>query len=195
MRTLSALLVLMVLAGCQGGKPDSAAPGVVSNKDSTLNFSGSNLRGQSFVRKDLSNADFTNADLSRANLAETNLEGADFSGALLAGVRSGAISGTPRVLPQGWRLVNGYLVGPGANLRHAVLTYARLDGMNLDEVDFTAANLLYASFRGSSLVRTTIVGAKMFSSDMDGSVSRDLQGIPETLPRGWKLKDGEFSRR
>ena len=45
-----------------------------------------------------------------------NLSGVQLSGANLSGVRSGSIIGTPLSLPKDWVLLNGYLIGPGADL-------------------------------------------------------------------------------
>ena len=50
------------------------------------------------------------------DLSECNL-----TGATLTGVTSGGITGTP-VLPTGWKLMNGYLVGPTTNLTNTTRT-------------------------------------------------------------------------
>jgi uncharacterized protein YjbI with pentapeptide repeats len=42
-------------------------------------FSGENLRGQSFKRKDLSGANFSGADIRGANFTNAKLTGANFS--------------------------------------------------------------------------------------------------------------------
>ena len=131
MRILSSLALGLMLTACSVGSSKS------TGSNPGLDFSGASLKGMNFSGRDLSGANFTNADLSRAQLSGTDLHGASLSGALLTGVRSGSITGNPKALPRGWTLVNGYLIGPGADLRHAVLSYAKLDGLNLDEVDFT----------------------------------------------------------
>ena len=64
---------------------------------------------------DLSGADLSDADLSGADVSGANLSGAYFAGAVLAGVKSGGIAGEPAALPTGWRLVDGYLIGPDAD--------------------------------------------------------------------------------
>ena len=92
-------------------------------------------------------------DLSNTDLSNIGLNDADLATATLNGVRSGNISGTPKALPSNWRLINGYLIGPGANLTgadlsgadlsgadlsgqliHAILTNANLDDVNLSEL-------------------------------------------------------------
>jgi hypothetical protein len=45
--------------------------------------------------------------------------GVNLSGALLDHVTSGSITGTPAAPPTEWELVNGYLIGPNANLTKA----------------------------------------------------------------------------
>ncbi|MBU6362972.1 MAG: pentapeptide repeat-containing protein, partial [Acidobacteria bacterium] len=66
------------------------------------------------------------ANLTSASLSSANLTGINLTGAILTGVQSGAITGVPSTLPQGWILTNGYLVGPGANLTSASLSSANL---------------------------------------------------------------------
>ena len=44
-------------------------------------FKRVNLRGQSFVGKDLSGADFSEADIRGANFSRANLTGTNFAGA------------------------------------------------------------------------------------------------------------------
>ena len=64
------------------------------------NLSGANLSG----------ANFDMAVLKGANLTEANLTGANLSEAKLEGVVSGCITGTPKILPEGWSLVDGRLI-------------------------------------------------------------------------------------
>ena len=70
-------------------------------------------------------ADLTGADLTGANLYGADLTGAVLTGADLSGIRSGNITGTP-TLPSGYQMVNGYIIGPGADLSGADLTGADL---------------------------------------------------------------------
>jgi len=114
------------------------------------NLSGANLSG----------ASLSEVDLSGANLSGTNLRGAD-----LSGVTSGRITGTPRVLPRGWKLIKGYLVGPKANLSKANLTRMNLSGVNLNGADLSGA---------------VLIGVK----------SGGIQGVPKALPAKAKLING-----
>ncbi|MCB0900966.1 MAG: pentapeptide repeat-containing protein, partial [Actinobacteria bacterium] len=94
-----------------------------------------------------------------AELRRTRLAGTKLSTANLGGVTSGGISGGPR-LAAGWRLIRGYLVGPGANL-----TGANLAGIDLTGVDLTG---------------TTLTGV----------TSGGITGGPVGLPRSWRLSRG-----
>ena len=67
----------------------------------------------------LTNANLNGVDLTGADLHGADLSNADLSYATLTGVQSSGITGTPTALPQNWRLVDGYLMGPGANLANA----------------------------------------------------------------------------
>ncbi|MBR58824.1 MAG: hypothetical protein CMH54_12495 [Myxococcales bacterium] len=105
-----------------------------------------------------------------ANLTNANLTGAD-----LTGVQSGGIRGKPRNLPKGWKLVKGYLIGPGAPLRNADLKGANLKGANL---------------KGASLSGAYLEGAKLEGAKLKGVFSGRIRGKPRNLPKGWKLVNG-----
>lgn len=65
----------------------------------------------------LTNVDLTGATLTNANLTGTTLSGATLTGADLTGIKSGNVtSSTTTKLPENWKLINGYMVGPKANL-------------------------------------------------------------------------------
>ncbi len=104
------------------------------------------------------------ADLADANLAELDLGSINLSGANLTGVSSGGIIGTP-VLPAGWILVDGYLVGPQANLTDASLSNADLAGADL-------------------------AGTELSGAALSGVSSGGITGTPSSLPTGWLLANG-----
>ena len=66
------------------------------------------------------------ANLIDAHLQETNLNGAHLTGAnldnaslantSLGNLISGELTGIPTILPAGWIITNGYLIGPGSSL-------------------------------------------------------------------------------
>jgi uncharacterized protein YjbI with pentapeptide repeats len=123
---------------------------------------GANLDAANLNGVTLANADLVGANLSDAVLTGTNLTGTNLTGATLVGVSSGSIivnpGGSPPTLPVDvgdvgvgaspsnvWLLVNGYLVGYGADLAGANLANQNLvlagDNENLGEADLQGANL------------------------------------------------------
>ena len=107
---VGSLFEKQVLGGTQSGKSRVASADFTGANFSHAQMSRARLQGAN-----LKNAVFTGADLSRAILFGSNLDGADLRHADLTGVRSGLISGRP-LLPDGWTIESGYLVGPGADL-------------------------------------------------------------------------------
>ena len=130
---------------------------------------GANLRG----------ANLTVANLTGANLTGADLTGANLNGASLTGIVSGKITGVPKVLPKGYKLINGYIIGPNVNLTSADLT-----GVNLRGVNLRGANLTSAILTGANLT-----GANLTGTNLTGIVSGQIKGVP-TLPTGYKLIDG-----
>jgi uncharacterized protein YjbI with pentapeptide repeats len=146
------------------------------------NLTGANLTGANLTLADLTNANLTNATLTGANLTNTFLTP---PGAILAGVISGAITGSPANLPPGWSVVAGYLIGPGANLTNATLTNANLSYATLTNAILTNANLTNAVLTGANLSGTNLTGATL-----TGVTSGGLIGTPAALPAGWTIVVG-----
>ncbi|MDB4666378.1 leucine-rich repeat protein [Akkermansiaceae bacterium] len=123
---------------------------------SNADFSGVNLSGANLLGANFSGANLSEANLSRAYLIEANLRDAiltdayldetDLSSLDLSGVVSGGITGNPFALPDGFKLIKGYLVGPNANL-----SGANLSGTDLSGIDFSGANLTGADLTGTIL--------------------------------------------
>ena len=108
--------------------------------------------------------------LTDATLTKAKLGGANFTAATLNGVITGSATGAPGVLPSYWEFVNGYLVGPQANLKdanlaNATLSFAHLAGANLD-------------------------GAKLAGANLYGVRSGNITTTPASLPSGWTLVSG-----
>jgi uncharacterized protein YjbI with pentapeptide repeats len=148
----------------------------------------------------LTDADLSRQDLTGADLTGANLTGANLTGATLTGVRSWGTIGIP-TLPTGWILRNGFLIGPGANLRDA-----NLAGAALGNTDLTGANLTGVQSgnitgtptlpTGWKLSRGYLIGpgANLYGADLTGGnltgvKSGNITGTP-TLPTGWKLING-----
>jgi uncharacterized protein YjbI with pentapeptide repeats len=126
-------------------------------------FAGANLTGADLHGADLQNADLRGALLDGANLHRADIEGALMYGATMDDVISGSLRGIP-ILPLNWNMVNGYLVGPGANLTGA---------------QFTDANLFDAD----------LANARLTGADLTSAISGSVTGTP-ILPRAWRLING-----
>ena len=107
----------------------------------------------------LTDASLAGADLTGTDLTNSDLAGADLTGATLTGVSSGSISGTPAGLPVDWVIVDGYLIGPGANLTSSDLFEADLTQADLDGADLTNADLYQSNLNGSTLVGADLTDA------------------------------------
>ena len=157
---------------------------------SGANMTSINLSGAMLLRTNLSHppsanrslsafaaeppaANLTDANLTDANLTGADLSGADLSGAELSGADltdvSGRFVGTPDSMPTNFRIVNGYLVGPNADLSGADLTGADLSGAELTGADLTAANLAGANLSGAS--------------------GCEIRGLPINLPLGYSIEN------
>ncbi len=170
----------------------------------------------------LSGADLTNVNLSAANLTGATLTGAtltntDLSSATLRRVVSGSLTGTPTALPTNWSLVQGYLVGPEADLSGAQLAGAALSGQDLagatapgivltgaglvgtdftgatltdalvGGADLSAANLTSADLTGALLTGSTVAGADFTSATLTRLKACTVGGVPVALPTPWSL--------
>ncbi|MBT7981841.1 MAG: hypothetical protein HN584_04685 [Akkermansiaceae bacterium] len=123
----------------------------------------------------LQGANLSRADLSRADINGANLEGANLEDAELGEIRSGKLRGTPSALPDGYKIINGYLVGWSVSLYDADLEGADLRGMNLSNVSFRSANLEGVNLTGANLSRVIWI---------------DVKGTPSTLPEGYSIIKG-----
>jgi uncharacterized protein YjbI with pentapeptide repeats len=89
------------------------------------------VRNANLTNANLTNVNFTNANLTGANLTGATLTGAtltgaNLTGATLTGVTSEGIMGNPAALPTGWKLMNGYLVGPTGKLSNTINQSAKV---------------------------------------------------------------------
>ena len=136
------------------------------------NFYGASLFGANLQGADLADAVFTKADINYVDLTDTDLSGAVFDSedpSLSDYIISGGVTGTPSVFPVDFNLVDGYLVGPVANLTAADLSAADLAGQdlldtNLSDANLTNANLSSANFTGANLAGATATGTNFTSA-------------------------------
>jgi uncharacterized protein YjbI with pentapeptide repeats len=151
------------------------------------NFTGSDLAGANLTDGNDSGSNFTGTDLHAANLT-----GADLQPATLGDIESGAITATTApYLPQGWEIVNGYLVGPGGvDFAGQNLTGLVLTNVNLSNSSFAGANLTDANLTNDNLADSDVQGAD-FSGVTWGAVeSGGLTGTPADLSTHWSLVAG-----
>jgi uncharacterized protein YjbI with pentapeptide repeats len=95
----------------------------------------------------------TDANLSNSTLTNTNLTGANFTNANIIGITSGGISTTATinnitytqnpVLPSGYGLTRGYIIGPSMNFINTDLSGFDFTNVNLSGTNFTGSNLTY----------------------------------------------------
>ena len=95
----------------------------------------------------------TQANLSNSTLTNTNLTGASFTNAVITGVTSGGITTTATinnvtytqnpVLPSGYGLTRGYIIGPSMNFINTDLSGFDFTNVNLSGTNFTGSNLTY----------------------------------------------------
>jgi uncharacterized protein YjbI with pentapeptide repeats len=164
---------------------------------SHANAVGANLTDADMTSANLENADFSKSNMTRAVLSQARILATNFGGATLFRVASGpVIFGSPAALPPGWRVFNGLLIGPGANLSGLPLTGLNLTGFDLTGVDFTGANLSNALLTNATLVNVTLTNAVItnatFSTDNDnrlaGIISGGLVGAPGALPSSGRFR-------
>ena len=186
----------------------------------------SNLRGTDLSVANLQSANLENADLSGADLYAADFNGADLNGAILTGAKvndtdlsasnlDGVISGQlifddrggilePITLPREWKIINGYLIGPKANLSNAQLSDknltqfnlsganlngANLSGANLSGANLQGANLQGANLQGANLSKTTLAGADFNGADLSRAIIAGANFNEATLAGAIGLED------
>jgi uncharacterized protein YjbI with pentapeptide repeats len=124
------------------------------------------------------------AYLANADLQNADLDGADLTGAIFTDVSSGGITGTPASLPTDWQLIDGYLIGPGANLSGADLSgadlsNADLSGMNFSDADLTGVNFFGTDLSGGNFSGADLSGESFSVDDLSGGnfSGADLSGV------------------
>ncbi|MSV67574.1 MAG: hypothetical protein F2877_00720, partial [Actinobacteria bacterium] len=166
---------------------------------------GADLTGADLSGLDLAGVFLDSVDLSNVNLSGVDLQGTTLSGADLRGTRSGpaGIEGIPIALPAGWQLVDGYLLGPGADMSRM-----NLSGFNLSQLDLRGVrsggitgqpSALPTGWRlrggylagpGADLTGAALGGVDLSGADLTGVRSGGITGEPSALPSGWQLHEG-----
>ena len=169
---------------------------ILDTSGKVLDYDGPNLQPsvKTFIANltdaDLTDADLTGVDLTNANLNGANLNGADLTGASLYNVQSGSITGSPSSLPTSWKLIYGYLMGPGT----ASIGGANLNGAILTGADLTGADLYYADLTDAVLTDAALTEVNLAGADLNGVRSGGITftGTTPSLPilGSWKLISG-----
>ncbi len=157
------------------------------------NLTGADLTGVNLTGADLTNANLTNATLTNATLTSAWMNNANLTNVNLMGVRSSYIRGKP-TLPTNYRIINGYIVGPGQDLRRADLgrgpnTLSNFDGVNFYGMDLTGANLSIANLSYANFSFSNLTNAILTAANLTGVISGYITGNP-TLPTKYVLRNG-----
>ena len=158
---------------------------------SGADLSGATLRGADLFAADLSGATLDDADLSYSFLRWTSFEhaalgGAQLAGAVLGGTRvggatlttaslSGVVTGTVVVdadtlLPAGWQVRSGYLLGPGVVYEaQSDLRASDLSGVDLTGARLSSSDLSYANLSGAALAGADLSGANLWAANFVGA--------------------------
>ncbi len=173
---------------------------------SVTNIQSANLENADLTGADLYAADFNGANLNGARLTGTKLNDTDLSASNLDGVISGQMifdnrGGIfePITLPSDWNIINGYLIGPKANLSDAQLSDIDLTGFNLSGTDLNGAdlsgtnlskvNLQGANLQGANLSETTLAGADFTGADLSRAIIAGANFNEATLAGAIGLED------
>ena len=182
------------LAGADLAGADLAGAGIRGADLRDADLAGADLSGAALTGTDLFGADLSGSTLAGATLRGCNLSAVDLTGADLTGVRmqadpSSGIIGAPKALPVDWSLVGGYLVGPGADLDEADLSFADLTGADLTGADLSHADLISADVSRADLSDADLKGADISDADLRGAdvADTDLGDLAGVIPFGIPL--------
>ena len=158
------------------------------------------LSSMTLSNLDLSNLNLQGADFTGSTLTNVTLANTDLTDAGLDAVSGSALSGTPKVLPNNWTVLKGFLFGPSANLAGLTLTDIDFTQVNISEAVLTQATLIRANLSGidfqnisldsATVVDSDISDANFEGVDLSGLHTSGLIGLPNTLPEFWELFNG-----
>lgn len=196
-----AILTSADLAGADLSGADVAGAYLDSANLTSANLSGATITATYLVYANLTDANLASANLTGSYLDRANVTGAEMGSATLTGVMSGLMTGTPASLPADWSAVNGYLVGPGADLHDAVLTSQNLAGADLAGTNLSSATLTSTSLAGANLTNADLDYARLADASLQGATVTsatftDASWLNTTCPDGTNSNaydDGCFS--
>jgi uncharacterized protein YjbI with pentapeptide repeats len=159
---------------------------------SYANFTGANLTNANLASGLTQNTNFNGANLDRTSLIGTILTGAKFNSTSLATaklggmLRSGSLVGSP-VMPSGYRMVAGWVVGPNVSLWQA----------DLSNQDLTGINLTNTSAFQTNLTNTVLNNATVTNADLraifSNTTGTGLVGNPAKITSGRSVVAGVLS--
>ena len=116
---------------------------------------------------DLTDADLTGIDLTDADLRNVNL----------TGTKSGEIiptDGNGVMLPVGYKIVSGYILGPGVDLSGVDLSLFDLSGIDFTNANLTKVDMYGADLTNVSFINTTLTNARLENAITTGITSRNI---------------------
>ena len=160
----------------------------------TVDLTGANLTG------DTLDGDYMDSDI----LTDANVTGVTFTGSQFGYTSSGGLVGEPASLPPTWKLVNGYVVAPYAELSWAALTGADLSGVDMSNADLSSAVLTGADLSGADMSNADLQSADLSGTDLMATdlsdayaehnlnlvVSGGITGTPAALPSSYTIVNG-----
>jgi uncharacterized protein YjbI with pentapeptide repeats len=120
------------------------------------------------------------------------MTGTKLTGAILDEVVARDIIGTPAVMPESFVLLNGYMIGPKANLSGANLSGLNLSGLNLSGAYLQQANLTGANLTGATLTGADVQNANLTDANLTNVLSTGVVGEVIGLPKDVKIVDGKI---
>jgi len=132
-------------------------------------LSGIDITGLQLTGADLSGCVFANSVFTNVDISATNLSRVTFTGLVSGGVTGG--TSTALVMPTGYVVRGGFILGNGVSIPGA-----NLSTLNLTDVILTNANIATVNFTGATLTRLVTGGL--------------LNATTATLPAGYVIRSG-----
>jgi uncharacterized protein YjbI with pentapeptide repeats len=191
LQPLTAGQVKAIIAAAHPGTRPNLAGRDLSGLDLTgLAFRGARLDRANMFEAILIGADLSQARMDGANLSSVKMDKAKASGATFREVTFLTTAADVNFEGADLSRSSGYLIAPGADMRHAIIRRARLapdlsnqpmgmlhtilaranlEGADLSFSDVSLADLGYADFRKSKVRWTNFHGADLSAADFTGA--------------------------
>ncbi|HXN08708.1 MAG TPA: pentapeptide repeat-containing protein [Candidatus Acidoferrales bacterium] len=188
---LTARQVKAIIATAHPGTRPNLSARDLSGLDLTaVAFHGARLDRANMFEAILIGADLSQAQMDGANLSSVKMDRARASGALLRGATFLTTAADANFERADLSRSSGYLIAPGAVMRHAIirraklapdlsnqpmgmlhtiLARANLEGADLSFSDLSFADLNYADFRKALVRGTNFHGADLSAADFTGA--------------------------